>query len=266
MKNSEIEVLVVTTKQTDYQLLDRMNIQTNAIVGNQTDKTSKTVIDFKDNKIEWYNFEDRGVGLNRNNILMRSKADVCVLADDDMVFYDGYAEVVKKVFAENKKADVIIFNIDESNPTRYKNVKVKKINKRNYGRYGAARISFRRESVFLNGIAFNLLFGGGTQYSCGEDTLFLKECLDKKLKIYAVPISIAMLTDDGRDSTWFDGYNDKFFYDKGVLYYFLNRRFCVLLSLYHCIRHRKLYKIYGVNNAYRQMKKGIKDIRKKLKK
>lgn len=258
----KVDVLIATTKQTDCELLKKMNIQSNAVVGNQTDNMQKKTFDFNGYEIKWYNFDERGVGLNRNNTLMRSDADICVLADDDMVFYDGYLETVKRVFSENEKADVIIFNIDEKNPTRYRNVKIKRINKRNYGRYGAARIAFRCDSVFLNGISFNLLFGGGAKYSCGEDTLFLKDCLEKKLKVYAVPVSIARLNDEERESTWFSGYNDKFFYDKGVLYYCLNKKMCGLLSLYHCLRHRKLYKEYGVKKAYRQMKKGISDIKK----
>ena len=128
MNENEVEVLVVTTKQTNYDLLNRMNIQSNAIVGNQTDNDGKQTFDYNGHKIVWLNFSERGVGLNRNNVLMRAGADVCVLADDDMVFHDNYLETVKKVFEENKKADVIIFNIDESNPTRYVNKKIKRIN------------------------------------------------------------------------------------------------------------------------------------------
>ncbi|HAZ18610.1 MAG TPA: hypothetical protein DCY75_00365, partial [Clostridiales bacterium] len=49
------------------------------------------------------------------------------------------------------------------------------------------------------------------------DTLFLHSCLQKGLKIYAVPDSIATLSDE-RESTWFRGYNEKYYYDKGVLF------------------------------------------------
>ena len=61
------------------------------------------------------------------------------------------------------------------------------------------------------------LFGGGAKYSAGEDSIFLKSCLDNGLKIYAVPYALAFLNDD-RPSTWFNGYTDKYFFDKGVLY------------------------------------------------
>lgn len=185
-------------------------------------------------------------------------ADICLLADDDMVFSDGYKERAVKSFEDNPNADVIIFNIDEKPVVRYVNKKTVKIKKHNYGRYGAARIAFRREKVFLAGVSFNLMFGGGAKYSAGEDTLFLKSCLDKGLKLVAVPYAIAKLVET-RESTWFQGYNDKFFYDKGVLYSCLTHKTPKLFAFIHCIRYRKKYKEYGWKNAYQMMKKAIRE-------
>ena len=105
------------------------------------------------------------------------------------------------------------------------------------------------------------MFGGGAKYGSGEDTLFLKDCLERGLKTYAVPVSIAFLNDD-RPSTWFNGVNDKLLFDRGVLYYLLNKKNCYLLSLIHCIKNRKVYKEYGWLNAYKMMKKGIKSVKK----
>lgn len=259
----KVETLVVTINQNDFRLIEKMNIQTDAIIGNQSGVVGFEKFEYDGKEIKWYNFADRGVGLNRNSVLMRSSADICVFADDDMVFYDGYEKTVLKAFEDNKDADVIIFNIDETPTVRYRNTRVRKISKFNYGRYGAARIAFRRNSVFFSGISFNLLFGGGARFSCGEDTLFLKDCLRCGLKMVGVPLSIARLENDERESTWFNGYTDKFFYDKGVLNYCINKRLAKLITVYHFIRHGKTYKEYGVKKAYKMMLKGIKDAKKK---
>lgn len=256
----KIETLIATTKQTDYSLLDKMNIQSDAIVGNQCDENKVVDFDYNGCKIKWLSFNERGVGLNRNNALMRSQADICLVADDDMVYHDGYVKTVEDVFTNHPSADVIIFNVDEEIPTRHVNTKVIKINKHNYGRYGAVRIAFKRESIFLNGISFNLMFGGGAKYSAGEDTLFIKSCLDKGLKVIAVPFSLAKLV-EVRESTWFSGYNEKYFIDKGVLNYFLNKKFANLICLYHAIRHRKLYREVGWKKAYKLMLKGVKQVK-----
>lgn len=254
---SKVQILIATMNQSSHELLERMNIQSDAIVGNQTDFNKVEEFDYNGNKIKWLSFNERGVGLNRNNALMRADGDICMLADDDVVFYDGYAEVIFEVFEENKTADVIIFNIEENPIVRHVNKKKIRINKRNYGKYGAVRIAFRRESIFLHGISFNLSFGGGTKYAAGEDVLFLKSCLDASLNVIAVPVTVAKLVND-RESTWFSGYNEKYFFDKGVFFYVANKKFANLCCMYNAVKHRKRYKEYGVVNAYKMMIKGVK--------
>ena len=215
-----IEVLVATMNQNDYSLPLRMNVQSDAIIGNQLIGSGSIGIkefNYAGNRIKYLSFPEKGVGLNRNNALMRSSADICVLADDDEIFVDGYTDLVQHCFSENPKADVIIFNLIEDVPTRFVIDSQFKVGFRNFMRFGAARIAFRREKITKNGIFFNLHFGGGAQYSAGEDTLFLHECLKKGLTVIAVPYYIARLTNE-RNSTWFSGYTKKYFADKGALF------------------------------------------------
>src|SRR5699024_11139668 len=211
----DLQVLIATMDQENHSLLKKMNIQSDAIIGNQTVINKIEEITYNNHQIKYLSFKEKGVGLNRNNALMRAKADICFLADDDMVYVADYPNIVRKQFEENPKADVIIFNLYEENPTRYITKNKFKVNFLNYMRFGAARIAFKTDSITKNGIYFNQHFGGGTEHSSGEDSLFLTECLKKKLNIIAVPVFIATLTEE-RDSTWFAGYNEKFFRDKGT--------------------------------------------------
>ena len=48
-----VQVLVATMNQTDYTLLKKMNIQTNAIVGNQCDKNEITEFEYNGHQIKW---------------------------------------------------------------------------------------------------------------------------------------------------------------------------------------------------------------------
>lgn len=252
-----IQTLIVTTNRHDHGLIEHMNIQTDAIVGNQCDRNEVEEFEYNDHRIKWFSFCERGVGLNRNNVLMRSTADICVFADDDMVFHDGYEELVKEMFNKYPKADIILFNLDEEGSKRYKNTKVVKINRTNYGKYGAARLTMKRKRIHFSGITFNLLFGGGAEYSSGEDSIFLYDCLKRKLNIIAVPYSLAELTET-RESTWFCGYNDKYFFDKGVMFSRMYGKKAYLIALYNSFKHRKKrYKKYGWKNAYKKMAEGI---------
>ena len=257
----DIQTLVVTTGQTDHSLLDKMNIQTDVIVGDQCHRDEILRGTYKDHTLLWLSLRERGVGLNRNTVFMRATADICVFADDDMVFHEGYAQVVRELFEKYPEVDVLLFDLDEAHPRRKRITKVTKVGKANYGRYGAARLALRREPVQMAGVSFNLLFGGGAKYGSGEDSIFLHDCLVKGLKVLAVPVAIARLYDD-RPSTWFQGYGEKFYFDKGVLYAQIYGGRAWMIALYNCLRHGKgRYKEWGWKRAWKKMCQGIRSVR-----
>ena len=247
----KIQVLVASMHQNDYSLPDKMNIKTDAIIGNQCDRNSIETYEDNGRQICYLNFAERGVGLNRNNALMRADADICLFADDDMVYCDDYAEKVEVAFRENPKADVIIFNLIEEKVSRYIIPKKKKVGRLNYLRYGTARIAVRLKAIKENSIYFNQCFGGGTEHSHGEDNLFLTACLNKKLKIIALPDFIARLTEE-RESTWLESYNEKYLIDQGCLYRAISRRWWKLLCLQDAIRKHKTYGV-SIIKAYKTM-------------
>lgn len=253
----KIQVLVATMNQTDHSLLEKMNISSDVIVGNQCDKNEIENFEFNNYSVKWLSFNERGVGLNRNNALIRADADICLIADDDMVYYDNYCKIVEEAFSRHPDADIIIFNLEEKESSRYVIPKDMKVNKLNYLRYGTARIAFKLKSIKNNGIYFNECFGGGTKYCHGEDNLFLTSCLNNKLKIYAVPEYIAQLKDD-RDSTWNKGYDEKYLKDQGALYRAISRKhwrfLCLQDSLRRCGSYNRKW-----NDAYKLMKQGAKD-------
>lgn len=252
-----VQTLVVTIQQTDHSLPGAMNIQTDAVVGNQCGKDAVEEFDHNGHRILFLSSSQRGVGTNRNEVLLRAEGDICVLADDDMTFFDGYADTVQKWFEKLPQADILAFNL-AGGRKRFCNTAVRRVHRFNYGKYGAARLALRTRAVRFSGVMFHTMFGGGCEYSCGEDSLFLRDCLKKGLKVYGVPEAIASIEDG--NSTWFSAYNEKFFFDKGVLYYALNKRWCRLIALYNCLRHRKRYKEFGWRNAYSQMLKGIRSV------
>lgn len=260
----QLEVLVATTDEDKFNLHNKMNIKTDAIIGNQSSFNDVNTIYDNGNEIKYLTFNEKGVGLNRNNCLMRATADICLIADDDMVYFDDYEEIVLKSFYQNPYADVIIFNVESTDEFNYTIKKKHKINYFNYMRYGTVRIAFRRKSIQKNAIYFNLFFGGGAEHSAGEDVLFLTEILKKNLRVIAVPETIAKLTDE-RESTWFKGYNKKFFEDKGVLYYYISKKWYLLLCLQFAIRyHRKLDENISFFSMMRYMLNGIKKEKESL--
>lgn len=236
----KVQVLVAAMHQKDHSLLEKMNIQSDAIVANQCDHDSIENFEWNGHKIRYLNFAERGVGLNRNNALMRADGDICLFADDDMVYTDDYVQVVTKAFEKCPDADVLIFNLIEPVKTRCVIEKVSKVNYLNFLRYGTARVAVKQASVRKHGIYFNQCFGGGTEHCHGEDNLFLAACLQKGLKMYAIPAFIAELTEE-RPSSWNAGYDEKYLRDQGVLYRTMSRRLWKLLCLQDAVRHHREY-------------------------
>ncbi|RGC45097.1 glycosyltransferase [Absiella sp. AM29-15] len=249
VRNDKIEVLVATMNQINLNKVKEMNIQSDVIFANQSNKYDYIEEMIKNKKVKMITTPYRGVGRNRNIGLMASEAEICILADDDMKFSDFYPDEVKKAFKKVSKADVLIFNINtipEGKVNRRRNTKIKRVHFYNVLNYGAARISFKREKVLEANIDFSLVYGGGAKYSCGEDTLFLMNCLKKGLKIYTYPYEIATVYQ--YDSTWFKGYNEKYFKDKGHLFNDMFGIFSIFLNIIFSIKYsqRCSFKFYKI--------------------
>ena len=254
-----LQVLVSTMKQTDYSLLDKMNIQSDAIAINQCDRNEFAEFEYKGNKIRFLSFLEQGVGLSRNNALMRANADICLFADEDLTYIDNYKNIILKAFEDNPKADIILFNVPSNNNERPSITinKYSRVRWYNCLRYGAVNVAVRLEKLKQENIYFSLLFGGGAKYSAGEDSLFIAECIRKGLKVYTNPIVIGYVSQE--TSSWFEGYTDKYFIDKGVFYYCLSKRFSGFLCLQFIIRHRKLFRRNrSIREAFKLMIEGTR--------
>lgn len=213
----KIQVLVASMNS-DSSLIEEMNLQTDAIIINQCNENKVELIKRDNFNVKFISDVNRGVGKSRNLAIINSDADICLIADEDMVYVDGYEEIVRAEFEKNSDADMILFSLESSNPERplYKEESDHWVGNRNFRKYGACRIAFKREVILKNNIFFSLMFGGGAKYGSGEDSLFLGECLKDKIKIFASTQKIADVKQE--DSSWFTGYNEKYYTDKGALF------------------------------------------------
>ncbi|MCI2049857.1 MAG: glycosyltransferase family 2 protein [Lachnospiraceae bacterium] len=258
----KIQVLVATVEANVIMLAEHMNLSTEAVICNQCHEYGCQEFEHRGKKITAFALNERGVGLNRNNALMRADCDVCVFADEDIVYDDDYAEKVAQEFERDPKADILMFNVEATAGRRtYENARHRRVRWYNYGRYPTYSMCARTESLRKANVWFSMLFGGGAKYSSGEDTLFLHDCLQKGLVIKAVPVSIGHeKSREGEESTWFKGYNEKYFYDRGVLYRYLYGIWARPLALRFLLAHRKLMcRELTLWKCYALMKKGIRE-------
>lgn len=257
----KLQVLVATMGQKNFSKIEEMNISSDVIFANQSDETKYEEMKISGYRAKMITTTTRGVGCNRNIALSYADGDILLMADDDMQYITNYRELVLEAFKEVSDADALIFNINTigMDHGRRQNRKVKRVYKWNALNYGAARIAVKRTRLLAENIKFSHCFGGGTLYSAGEDSIFIWEMLKKRMKIYTYPMTIAEV--DQTTSTWFCGYNDKYFYDKGALFCALtNGWIAQLFCLQDLVRHFRIYKETGSSFQHKMsaMKKGIR--------
>lgn len=214
----DLQVLLATRNQQDITIAEKMNISCDAVIANQADFESVTVRRTVAAHWKMITTQTVGVGLNRNIALLAATAEFVLFADDDITYREDMPEAVLAAFRENPDADVIVFSIDyvkNGEVIEQRRVQNKRLRLTNAMRYGSAVLAARRKSLLRENITFHQMFGGGCPFCSGEDSLFIKTCLDRGLRVYGNPYVLGSCRKD--ESSWFTGYHEKYFYDKGVL-------------------------------------------------
>ncbi len=244
MSHLSFEVLCVTMGQKNFDKIKQMNIDSNVVFANQSDNNSFQKQSLSNNKNAiMVTTNTIGVGKNRNIALTYSSADICIFADDDICYFEGYENIILNEFQKNKDADLIIFayttnDLNRKPPIIKKNKRIRVFSKLPYG---GCNIAFRRSSLLESGITFNTLFGGGCKYPSGEDSIFLTQCRNYGLKIYTSVHKIGEISFE--TSTWFNGYDEKYFFGKGAFYQKCRKRTKYLWYFYFAFKTRSFKEI-----------------------
>jgi glycosyltransferase involved in cell wall biosynthesis len=239
MAGNRLEVLISALGQEPEALAEKMGLECDAVLIDQTDRDSDRLFMSGGHTVHCIEMKGRGVGLSRNTAIdnIDEGSRYVLFADDDIRYDRGYCGRILGEFADHPAADMILFNVEVCRERRtYHNEKWKRVRLCNSGRYPAYSIAVRSDRLLGSGVRFSLLFGGGAKFSCGEDSLFLRECLKAGIRIYASPVCIGR--EEVRQSTWFCGYSEKYFKDKGVLYYYMYGPAAGMAARYYLARHK----------------------------
>lgn len=249
---------MVSTMNSNHSLIEQMNLEGNCIVVNQTNVEGMSSIRHEKASVKWIDSLERGLSKSRNKCIRELDEGYALIADDDVEYFDGYSEIVVDSFQKNPNIDILIFQVND------RQGKFKQYKDREYHiRYlrslkvASVQIAFRISSIKNNNLQFNELFGSGSTYKMGEENIFLFECLNKNLKIKYIPKQIAWLKLG--DSTWFEGYNDKYLFDRGASFAAMGKFWSHLLILQYAIRKKKLFSKYNLKETIQRMYEGKYD-------
>ena len=257
---SKFQVLCATMHQNDFSLVKKMNIESDVIFANQCDDVSYKREDRNGCKLEMISTLSRGSGNNRNISLICASADICLLADDDVTYYPHYKEKIIEAFKRHLDADMIIFNLDTDSTNRSlpKIRKNKKMHFWHRNPYGSVRVAFRLASQKKYNIWFSNILGAGAIYGSGEDSLFIND-FRKKGKVYLCKETLGKV--DFSQSSWFTGYDAKFFFNHGAKIAALYGHIGLLFIVYYAFRYEKRTKL-KLGEIIQLMKMGYYEFKK----
>lgn len=175
--------------------------------------------------------DTRGVGVNRNLALLYAQGEICMFADDDVVYDDDAVSRILEEFRVHPDADIIIFHFESDTSRKQPSYPAtKKCGRFTRMTWGAVRIAFRLSSVRNANIWFTTLFGGGCIFPAGEDSMWLAEARKKGLTMYVSKETIGKIS--YQISSWYSGHDEKYFFGQGAYYQALRPRTVVFWSLY----------------------------------
>lgn len=234
------EVLLSAMYLKGYEYINTLNIISDCIIVNQCDRNCVEEIINTGRKIKFISTTERGLSRSRNMAIANSEADICILCDNDVEYVESYNNIIINSFECNPEADIIVFFIKRNDMSQPYFPTNRFLNYITSCKVFSPEIAFRRKRILEKNIKFKIEFGAGSKYSMGEENMFLYDCLRAGLKIKYVPVMIAKLRKE--QSTWFKGFTDKFFIDRGATFYGMSKILSIALILQYAIRKYNIYK------------------------
>ncbi len=266
MAYDRLQILISAVNKDPELLPGIMHIESDAVIINQLIgdgapkgiSSGKKSFKYREHVVTALSRNEKGVGLSRNTALDSSDHEIIQFGDDDIVYDEGYAGRIIAEFDAHPEADILLFNVKaQEGRETYWNTDFARVNWRNYGRYPAYAICARRDKLVASGVRYSLLFGGGAPYMNGEDSLFLHDCLKAGLNIYRTTVALGKETSG--QSTWFQGYTEKFFFDRGVLYHFLYGAMAKVFGFRYLFKNRKeMCSGFGLLRCFKLLCDGVR--------
>ena len=142
-----------------------------------------------------------GLARSRMAAISASKTPYVLFADDDVTYKPDAFENILKAFDENPNCDVLCFRAEDCEGNLLQPYPDEATDYAHRPRGYAAssiEIAFRKHYKIPN---FDVRFGlGSKELVCGEEDVFLHECMMRKLKVRFIPVTICS-TDGNTTST-----------------------------------------------------------------
>lgn len=140
---------------------------------------------------------ERGSPASRNLAIRNSTADVCLMADDDVIYQPHLKELIENGYSKHPDAAMISFQaINEHGKSFADYFPEGRHNKKSLKKIYTIVISFKREIFKSHQVYFNHYFGVGSVFKGETEYAFLRNAYDKGLKMFHVSNVIVQHPDE----------------------------------------------------------------------
>ena len=259
-KNISLEILISTKGR------DSLDFLGNIFVNNNSHSNSVLIINQTENsnfscpstgKIKLINKNEIGLSKSRNLAIHSSTADICLVADDDIVYVKDFDKIILNAFSNNPNADIITFMMKDFDGKLFKQYPKKKLHDKNtLSSVNSVVIAFKRDSIISNNIKFDNNFGLGSIFQTADEYVFLRDAMNSNLNIIfqnEVILSHDIIS-SGKDAG-----SDRVLFAKGALFYkYYN--FFSFFKLLHYVYLMFIFKYISITEVIPKYLTGLRGI------
>jgi len=256
------EILISTMFRSDLSFLEAMFPDGDyskypILIINQTD--TERQIHSNENNVRVINTEERGLPQSRNLGIRNAIGEVCLVADDDVLYVDTLESIILGGYRKYPDAAVITFQLQNTKGELFREYPdVIQHDQESFKTVNGVVISFKKDILLSTNTLYNPHFGLGAIFSGANEYVFMKNVLKAQLPAYFIPEVILKHPDmsSGQDLG-----SDRLLFLRGALaykYYGVLSYLWVIKYVFFLVR----YKYIKVKNAFAKAKNGYAGIKK----
>jgi glycosyltransferase involved in cell wall biosynthesis len=217
---NDLEILIATKNRISLDFLALMFpfspfSNFNILIINQSIENI-LVSDFESVRV--INVNEKGLSKSRNLAIRNASKKICLIADDDVVYFANFEKEIIYAFNQNPEISIITFNHQRVGLNMPQNSFRKPFSHSLKSIWNASsiEIAFQLNDIKENDLIFDENFGLGSYFETAEEYLFLREAIQLKLTALFFPFVIVShpLTTSGENQG-----SDRILFARAALFY-----------------------------------------------
>ena len=192
---NDLEILIATKNRENLDFLALMFpyehfSKFNILVINQS--TSSVLISTFET-VRVINVNETGLSKSRNLAIKNASKKICLIADDDLIYFSNFDIGIITAFNQNSDVSIITFNHQRETLDKPQNrsQKISNHTLKTIWNVSSIEIAFQVKDIEENNLNFDENFGLGSYFETAEEYLFLRDAIMIRLRALFYPLTIA---------------------------------------------------------------------------